>query len=104
MYVTVSDTDFRAVYKSNDEEKESVDDRGVHGIDHDDIESHSRGDSADGYGSENDDAETTVDNKDKEDWLSLSENQKFHAVSNALYNLDQQRYTITESEHFILMR
>jgi|SRR5699024_6678846 len=46
--------------------------------------------------------ETTVDNKDGNDWLSLNDNEKFHAVSNALYNLEQEGYIITQSEYYYI--
>ncbi|MBE1557023.1 hypothetical protein [Sporosarcina limicola] len=51
----------------------------------------------------NDDTETTMQDKGGNDWASLSDNQKYHAVSNALYNLDQQGYTILEGEYYYIL-
>ncbi|MFB4471850.1 hypothetical protein ACDI16_02630 [Oceanobacillus caeni] len=51
---------------------------------------------------ENSDTETSVDNKDGNDWINLTENQKFHAVSNSLYSLDEQGYTILEGEYYYI--
>ncbi|WP_338656272.1 hypothetical protein V6B14_08510 [Sporosarcina psychrophila] len=50
----------------------------------------------------NDDSETTVQDKGGSDWSSLSENQKYHAVSNALHNLNQQGFTILEGEYYYI--
>lgn len=50
----------------------------------------------------NQETETTIDNKVGNDWLSLNENEKYHAVSNALFNLDQQGYTILEGEYYYI--
>lgn len=44
-------------------------------------------------------SETRTTGKTGGDWNSLNDNEKFHAVSNALYNLDQAGYTITEGEY-----
>lgn len=45
-----------------------------------------------------DDSDTVTTGKVGSDWKTLTENQKFHAVSNAMYSLDQSGYTITASE------
>lgn len=50
----------------------------------------------------NQETETTVDNKSGNDWNTLNENEKYHAVSNALYNLDQQGYSILEGEYYYI--
>lgn len=44
-------------------------------------------------------SETRTTGKTGSDWNTLNDNEKFHAVSNALYNLDQAGYTITEGEY-----
>ncbi|ALX47866.1 hypothetical protein [Lentibacillus amyloliquefaciens] len=51
---------------------------------------------------DNQDTETTIDSKNGNDWINLTDNQKFHAVSNAFYNLDNQGYTITETEYYYI--
>lgn len=48
------------------------------------------------------DEETYVDGKNGSDWLSMTDNQKFHAVSNALYRLSTNGYTIEETEQFYI--
>lgn len=48
------------------------------------------------------DTETYIKGMTGLDWLELSDNQKFHAVSNALYNLDNNGFTISESEYFYI--
>lgn len=48
------------------------------------------------------DTETYIDGKNGHDWIQLTENQKFHAVSNALYNLDNNGYIIEESEDYYI--
>ncbi|MFA1822987.1 hypothetical protein ACDX78_23035 [Virgibacillus oceani] len=50
----------------------------------------------------NQDTETIVNNKNGNDWVNLTENQKFHAVSNALYSLEHQGYTILEGEYYYI--
>ena len=48
------------------------------------------------------DTETYIDVMNGYDWIKLTYNQKFDAVSNALFNLDQNGYTILESEYFYI--
>lgn len=48
------------------------------------------------------DTETFIDGKNGHDWVQLTENQKFHAVSNALFSLDKNGYTIEESEDYYI--
>ncbi|WP_078552519.1 hypothetical protein [Bacillus alkalicellulosilyticus] len=48
------------------------------------------------------DSETYIDEMTGNDWVLLTENQKFHGVSNALYHLDMNGYTIEESEYFFI--
>jgi hypothetical protein len=48
------------------------------------------------------DRETNINGKDGTAWLSLTDNQKFHAISNALHNLDNNGYSILENEYFFI--
>ncbi|MCM3763906.1 hypothetical protein [Neobacillus niacini] len=48
------------------------------------------------------DTETSIKGMSGSDWVKLTENQKFHAVSNALYSLAQGGYTINENEDFYI--
>lgn len=48
------------------------------------------------------DAETYIEGMDGNDWVKLTDNQKFHGVSNALYGLDQNGYTIDENENYYI--
>lgn len=48
------------------------------------------------------DTETYIDGMNGNGWTKLTDNQKFHAVSNALYSLDQNGYTIEESEDYYI--
>lgn len=48
------------------------------------------------------DSETYIDGMTGDRWSTLTDNQKFHAVSNALYSLDQNGYIIEESESFYI--
>ncbi|MCM3479278.1 hypothetical protein [Caldibacillus thermoamylovorans] len=48
------------------------------------------------------DTETYIKDKNGHDWIQLTENQKFHAVSNALYNMDNNGYTIEENEYYFI--
>ncbi|WP_066297761.1 hypothetical protein [Bacillus sp. FJAT-29937] len=50
----------------------------------------------------NKDSETYIDGMTGYGWRNLTDNQKFHAVSNALYSLDQNGYIILESEYFYI--
>jgi len=47
------------------------------------------------------DTEIPIKYKNRNDWINLTENQKFHAVSNVLYSLSQQGYT-TETEYYYI--
>lgn len=51
---------------------------------------------------ETNDTETVVQGKDGNDWINMTDNQKFHAVSNGLYNLDSNGYTILEGEYYFI--
>ncbi|MGG0656438.1 hypothetical protein [Rummeliibacillus pycnus] len=48
------------------------------------------------------DSETDIEGMTGFEWIKLSDNQKFHAVSNALYSLDNKGYTVLESEDFYI--
>lgn len=48
------------------------------------------------------DSETFLDDMTGNDWVMLSKNQKFHGVSNALYNLESNGAEIHEIEQFFI--
>ena len=50
----------------------------------------------------NNDEETYVDGKFGYDWITLTSNQKFHAISNAMYSLSNNGYLILETEQFYI--
>jgi len=51
---------------------------------------------------ETNDTETVVQGKDGHDWINMTDNQKFHAISNGLYNLESNGYTILEGEYYYI--
>ncbi|WP_169801136.1 hypothetical protein [Halalkalibacter krulwichiae] len=48
------------------------------------------------------DSDTSIKGMNGYDWIGLTDNKKFHAISNALYNLDQNGYVIEESEFYFI--
>ncbi|WP_391116645.1 hypothetical protein [Psychrobacillus sp. L3] len=50
----------------------------------------------------NSDTETYIKDKNGHDWIQLTDNQRFHAISNALYSLDQNGFVIEESEYYYI--
>lgn len=48
------------------------------------------------------DSETYLNDMTGNDWVLLSDNQKFHGVSNALYNLESNGFKILETEQFFI--
>lgn len=52
--------------------------------------------------SSNSDTETYIKGMTGYNWVILTDNKKFHAVSNALYSLNQNGYTVKENEYFYI--
>jgi hypothetical protein len=50
----------------------------------------------------NNDINTKINDKNGYNWISLTDNQKFHAISNALYNLEKSGFAINEGEYFFI--
>ncbi|MED1562444.1 hypothetical protein P4U44_11120 [Alkalihalobacillus alcalophilus] len=48
------------------------------------------------------DSETYLDDMTGNEWIMLSDNQKFHGVSNALYHLDLNGFKVHETEQFFI--
>jgi hypothetical protein len=48
------------------------------------------------------DSETYIKGMTGDDWVQLTDNQRFHAISNALYSLDQNGFVIEESEYYYI--
>ncbi|WP_139891605.1 hypothetical protein [Bacillus sp. D386] len=49
-----------------------------------------------------DDTEIDLTSINGNEWIKLTDNQKFHGVSNVLYILEQRGYTITQDESFFI--
>ncbi|PGT19705.1 MULTISPECIES: hypothetical protein [Bacillus cereus group] len=60
------------------------------------------GNSSSSFSNSNSDTETYIKGMIGQNWVSLTDNKKFHAISNALFSLNQNGYTVKENEYFYI--